>query len=143
MRMRNGFGLVLGAMLVVGVPGAVLPTIAQDAATQKVSITRAQADRGRAEYTRNCVDCHGANLDDGEFGGPPLIGAAFKEKYFGVTADALHGFLSTAMPPDRPGRLSPQVYADITAYILSKNGIQPGTAELPPDINALGLLTVE
>jgi len=139
-RFAGFIGLITAVSIVA--PGMVATSNAQDAA-QKVSITRAQADRGRTEYTRNCVDCHGANLDDGEFGGPPLTGTAFKEKYFGTTADALFGFISTAMPPDRPGRLSAQTYADIAAFILSKNGIQPGTAELPSDMDALANLTVE
>lgn len=119
-------------------------TLAQDeAALTAVSFTAVQADRGRGEYLKSCVDCHGAALDDGEFGGAPLKGATFREKWFGTTADVLFGFLSSAMPPDRPGRLSPQAYADLTAYILSVNGVQPGAVELPADADALAALAVE
>ena len=108
-----------------------------------VSFTSAQVDRGHTEYARSCVDCHGANLDDGEFGGAPLKGNSFKAKWFGMTADALYGFMSSAMPPDRPGRLSPQVYADLEAYILAQNGIQAGTTELPGDLDKLAGLMVK
>ena len=117
------------------------PVMAQD--TAKVSFTQAQVDRGSAEYKRSCLDCHGAALDDGEFGGAPLKGTGFKEKYFGTTADALFGFMQAAMPPDRPGRLSPDVYADLAAFILSKNGITPGATALPSDLDALSGLMVE
>ena len=37
------------------------------------------------------------------------------------------------MPPDRPGKLNPQTYADLTAFLLANNGFQPGPTELPPD----------
>jgi mono/diheme cytochrome c family protein len=109
----------------------------------KASFTAAQADAGRAEYQKSCLDCHGANLDDGEFGGPPLRGSSFESTYFGFTADGLYGFIKTAMPPDRPGRLSDKTYADVTAYILSKNGVQPGANPLPSDLEALAGLVIE
>lgn len=130
---------VVAACVVMAAGLVSAPVMAQDA---KASFTSAQADRGLAEYKRSCLDCHGANLDDGEFGGPPLRGSMFESKYFGVTADALFGFMQAAMPPDRPGRLSAQTYADLTAYILSKNGVQPGATELPSDLDALAGLTV-
>lgn len=130
---------LLAALAVVPVPLAT----AQDDTLAQVSFTAAQVDRGRTEYRQSCLDCHGAQLDDGEFGGAPLKGNSFREKWFGMTADALYGYISTAMPPDRPGRLNPQTYADLTAYILSANGIQAGTTELPTDLEALAGLMVE
>jgi mono/diheme cytochrome c family protein len=48
---------------------------AQSVATP--SFTDAQATQGKAVYDRNCLSCHGANLDDGEFG-PPLKGVEFR-----------------------------------------------------------------
>jgi hypothetical protein len=41
------------------------------------------------------------------------------------------------MPPDRPGGLTDQNYADLIAYILSNNGYMPGDKELPADPNVL------
>lgn len=132
----------LAGALLAGLSVSVLPAVAQDA-LPKASFTQAQVDRGAAEYKRSCLDCHGAGLDDGEFGGAPLKGTGFKSKYFGVTADALFGFMQAAMPPDRPGRLSPDVYADLTAFILSKNGMTAGATALPSDLDALSGLMVE
>jgi mono/diheme cytochrome c family protein len=124
-------------------PAATPEAKATDGSTKPATFTAAQAERGHDLYTKNCVDCHGTTLDNGEFGGPPLKGASFRDKYFGITVDALYGFMSSAMPPDRPGQLSPQEYADLTAYVLSVNGVQAGSAELPADLDALGTLTVQ
>jgi mono/diheme cytochrome c family protein len=143
MRVSLRAGLVASLLVSASLP--LLPTAAgaQEETLPAVSFTSEQVDRGRADYRRNCLDCHGASLDDGEFGGPPLKGVSFQEKWFGTTADGLYSYISTMMPPDRPGRLSPQTYADVTAYILSANGIRPGATELPPDEEALGGLMVE
>jgi mono/diheme cytochrome c family protein len=122
---------------------AAKPAGAAAAGGAKVTFTADQVDRGRQTYTKNCADCHGANLDDGEFGGAPLKGTEFTQKYFGITADALYGFMQSAMPPDRPGALSAQEYADLTAYVLSVNGMQAGGAELPADVDKLSKLTVQ
>jgi len=41
--------------------------------------------------------------------------------------------MKAKMPPDRPGQLTDDDYADLIAYVLSENGYQPGDKELPPD----------
>ncbi|MDB5705259.1 MAG: hypothetical protein JWN66_2375 [Sphingomonas bacterium] len=107
------------------------------------SFTAAQAASGLAEYKANCADCHGANLNDGEFGGPPLKGEAFRAKWFGRPPSALIGFTRAAMPPDSPGRLPLGTYVEIAAYLLSANGIAPGEQTLPADMKALGELRIE
>src|SRR5437763_12910201 len=71
-----------------------------------VSFTAAQAEHGEAAYRQNCQDCHGSTLDNGEFGGPPLKGAYFRGHWGAANLAALYGYVSTAMPPARPGRLS-------------------------------------
>ncbi len=97
------------------------------------SFTEEQADRGRAAFRRNCQDCHGADLNNGEFGGAPLIGQYFARHWGNGSVAALYGYMRTKMPPDRPGKLNPQTYADLTAYLLARNGYQAAQAELPPD----------
>lgn len=108
-----------------------------------VTFTDAQADRGRSAYVQNCVDCHGPNLDDGEFGGAPLKGNYFSEHWAVGTADALFLYTSTLMPPDRPGALSQQTYADIVAFLLRSNGYPAGAQELPADPDALAHMSLE
>jgi mono/diheme cytochrome c family protein len=96
-----------------------------------------QGDRGRAVYGRNCTDCHGTTLDNGEFGGPVLKGGFFRQKWAAGGVGALYSFTKGLMPPDRPGGLTDQNYADLIAYILSNNGYTAGDKELPTDPNAM------
>src|SRR4051794_34912931 len=103
----------------------------------------AQAERGQAAYRSNCQDCHGTSLDNGEFGGPPLKGSYFRGHWGSGNASILFGMLSGTMPPDRPGQLSPQTYADLTAFILSNNGYPAGDKEFPSDPAAQQQMTLK
>lgn len=96
-----------------------------------VSITAEQANRGKSVYDDSCASCHGANLDDGQFG-PPLRGSAFKSGWSGQSANALFSYIAAKMPPSFPGGLNDRAYADVEAYVLQANGIPPGAAELAP-----------
>lgn len=106
------------------------------AAPVPVTFTEEQTARGQAAYRRACQDCHGFDLNNGEFGGAPLSGQYFARHWGNGSVAALYGYLAAKMPPDRPGKLNPQTYADLTAYLLAKNGYTPGPAELPADQNA-------
>jgi len=109
---------------------------ASKAAQAAPSFTPGQAERGEAAYQHSCLDCHGSTLDNGEFGGPPLKGASFARHWDAANVAALSGFMKAKMPPDRPGQLNDETYADLIAYILSANGFKPGDKELPADANA-------
>jgi mono/diheme cytochrome c family protein len=100
------------------------------------SFTSEQAERGFAAYAHNCLDCHGSRLDNGEFGGPPLKGQSFARHWDAANVAALFSFMKAKMPPDRPGQLNDETYADLIAVILSENGYKPGDKELPPDVGA-------
>ena len=102
-------------------------------AATPLSFTEAQVTQGRAAYQQNCMDCHGSSLDNGEFGGAPLKGAYFRNKWGNGSLASLYGFTKAKMPPDRPGTFSDKVYADLVAYILQANGYEPGGRELPAD----------
>ena len=104
--------------------------LAQDAPP---SFTAAQADRGEASYMHSCRTCHGDNLDDGDFGGAPLKGSWFRDHWGQGDVAALSAFTKSQMPPDRPGGLNDETYADIVAFLLSRNGYKPGDKELPTD----------
>jgi S-disulfanyl-L-cysteine oxidoreductase SoxD len=108
-----------------------------------VSYTSDQADRGEEEYASECEECHGDDLRGGLNGGPPLRGVAFEQKFAdGLPASVLYGFMSTAMPPNAPGRYSASTYTDLMAYILKRNGFNAG-ATLPSDLDALETLIME
>jgi mono/diheme cytochrome c family protein len=90
--------------------------------------TDAQADRGHTAYMQNCSRCHGATLM-GTFEIPPLVGRIMPY-YAGSSLNALFDYVSTSMPLDHPGSLSPAVNADIVAYILKYNDVPSGAKEL-------------
>ncbi|HWG77926.1 MAG TPA: PQQ-binding-like beta-propeller repeat protein [Steroidobacteraceae bacterium] len=94
-----------------------------------VSYTDTQAARGRSAYVDNCAMCHGAHLDDGQFG-PPVSGPTFRAQWHTQSAPALLSYLSTKMPPASPNSLPSQTYADIGAYLLQQNGEHAGAKEL-------------
>jgi mono/diheme cytochrome c family protein len=103
------------------------------AATLPPSFTAEQVASGAEIYARRCADCHGSTLDNGEFGGAPLNGSYFKQHWGGGTVAGLVAYARAKMPPDRPGSLTDQNYADLTAFLLDANGYPKGDTQLPPD----------
>jgi mono/diheme cytochrome c family protein len=106
------------------------------AATSPVSFTAEQVTHGSDIYVDRCVQCHGDTLDNGEFGGAPLNGSYFSKHWGGGSVAGLIGFMKAKMPPDRPGSLTDQSYADLAAFLLDANGYPKGDKELPPDTPA-------
>jgi mono/diheme cytochrome c family protein len=102
-------------------------------ATAPVTFTAEQVSRGSDLYADRCVSCHGDTLDNGEFGGAPLNGSYFSKHWGGGSTAALIGFMKAKMPPDSPGSLTDQNYADLAAFLLDANGYPKGDKELPPD----------
>jgi mono/diheme cytochrome c family protein len=133
-RMTAAEVLALRQQIISAPPGGVAGATPQPTATA-LSFTAEQADRGEAAYVRNCQDCHGTTLDNGEFGGAPLKGSWFRQHWGNGSVAALYGKTKTTMPPDRPGQLSEQTYLDLTAFLLSQNGYAPGDNELPADLD--------
>jgi len=98
------------------------------------SVTVEQIQRGQAAYNQQCASCHG---DLGGRSAPPLRGIEFRERWFGQPAQALFNVTKSTMPKTAPGTLTDDMYADIVAFMLSQNGIIPGSAPLPSDSGAL------
>jgi mono/diheme cytochrome c family protein len=121
---------------VIGAPPGGVASAAPASPAIALSFTAEQAERGEAAYQRNCQDCHGTTLDNGEFGGAPLKGSYFRRRFGDGSLAALFGKTRTTMPPDRPGQLSDQTYLDLTAFLLSQNGYAAGDKELPADLEA-------
>lgn len=97
--------------------------------------TSAQADRGRGFYNEHCANCHGGNLQGGEY--RALTGDRFWTSWQEATVDRLLGHVSTNMPHSEDGSLKgtlgASVYADIVAYILSRNDFPAGSSPLTAD----------
>lgn len=143
---KRPFKAVLpGTLVVGGLLAAATFAVATPAATAQemgiASYTEEQIARGEDAYVDECGICHGRGLGgDGE--SPGLIGNFFSNNWFGENpASKFFSFISNAMPQQAPGSLEPQMYADIMAYIVSRNGYPGGDAELPSDVEVLDTLT--
>ena len=91
--------------------------------------TAEQAARGQRTFTTVCAVCHGRN----EFTGP-----IFALTWMAEPIGHLFEHISTAMPQDAPGSLTPAEYASVVAYMLDLNGRPAGERELPADAETLG-----
>ena len=101
--------------------------------------TDAQSRRGEEIYFASCVLCHRAELTGSQIV-PPLIGEPFLARWSRRSAGDLFEWVRTSMPPVVTARLAPQQYADVLAYILSRNQFPAGPGELPPDFSALRVI---
>jgi S-disulfanyl-L-cysteine oxidoreductase SoxD len=124
-----------GMVLSLG-SGLAIKVARSEQALSPPTFTSAQAQRGQETYIAQCAQCHGDNLDNGQFA-VPLKGPAFRQHWGGKGLDGPFEFMAQNMPPTNPGDLSAATYADVLAFILSKNGVAPGTMELPADSEAL------
>jgi mono/diheme cytochrome c family protein len=94
-----------------------------------------QAQRGRAGFLWNCMECH--ELEEYTAAG------AYLEEMEGNTVWDVFEFIWSEMPEDNPSWLKPEEYADILAYILSVYGMPAGQVDLPTDKKTLGDIVVE
>ena len=108
----------------------------------RASFTEAQASRGRDAYRQHCVRCHLADLGGDQLA-PPLIGEGSVGRWKGETVASLFTAIKDAMPPDAPGTATDQEYADIIAYVASRNGFGPGQQELSKEVKTLNTITFE
>jgi len=94
--------------------------------------TAAQAERGSAEYGRQCARCHGPDLD-GIGAAPMLYSSRFLDRWREDSLRTLFDYVKTNMPQDGkpgPGGLSQQQYLDIVAFLLQSSELPPGPSEL-------------
>ena len=143
-RLPRRVRVVLGGLLGFAICLGALERSSRVSAQQPLaplSYSVAQAARGQSVYAARCASCHGESLDDGAYG-PPLKGADFRLKWGTKPLDPLFTLTSTKMPPDRPGSLGDETYAQLLAYILQENGSRPGTTDLPADPEVLKAMAV-
>jgi alcohol dehydrogenase (cytochrome c) len=96
------------------------------------AFTAEQAAAGRAAYEQTCATCHGPTLrllPNALLAGPEFVG-----RWGNRTTGDLIAQARSTMPPDSPGGLPAETYANIVAFLLQANG---GTA----DANAIGTST--
>lgn len=111
--------------------------VAQDtAAADSVEgvYTAEQSARGEKLFRQYCGACHAS----AEF-----KGAFFMNRWGVGTVYQLFDFLRTQMPIDNPGKLTPEEYVAVIAYVFELNGFPQGETALPTDAEALRALPVQ
>jgi len=119
----------------------VLALIAQVQAQTTPTFSNTQARAGETLYNRQCVNCHGPALTDGEFG-PPLTGASFEQRWAGRSLANFFTYLRTTMPPGLTGQIEPGGYINLIAFILEKNKVAASTQTLPDSPESLTAMLV-
>ena len=89
--------------------------------TGSVPYTQAQVTAGKAAFATSCAACHGAQLQG--VSAPALTGSTFGAAH--LTVSVLRNGITTKMPLNAPGSLSPTTYAAIIAYVLAWNCVKP------------------
>jgi mono/diheme cytochrome c family protein len=83
--------------------------------------TKEQLVRGQNTFQAHCSDCHDPSY---------FQGRDFLDHWSNRSLFALWDMVSEGMPANDPGSLSQQEYADVTALLLSLNGVPVGIVEL-------------
>jgi mono/diheme cytochrome c family protein len=97
--------------------------------------TKAQAESGSKIYTNKCVACHGADMQG--TAAPSVAGMDFltTARKNGWTLDVIRYVVTSQMPFNSPGSLSPGEYADVLAFLLAANCYPAGSMPFPVDRN--------
>ncbi len=96
--------------------------------------TVVQAQRGEASFKQVCTQCHTPSQ---------FADSSFAAAWLGAPLYQLFDLIRTTMPPDFPGSLPAQTYADIVAYILRLNQYPAGPKELAPDPDSLKAIRID
>jgi len=123
--------LALAAVTAVNVPDAT----AQTRSVWDGVYTQQQAARGAATFSTTCTRCHSVEANEER---RPLTGKAFWESFRESTVDRLLDYVSKNMPNGAGGSLDANTYADLVAFILSRNDLPAGAAELTKE-SAVGV----
>lgn len=96
--------------------------------------SRAQAARGERIFKATCETCH---LPE------QFVGPTFLTPWTGRPVLALFRAIRNAMPPDNPGSLRRQEYADLLGYLFQLNGFPDGEKDLESTDDALERVILE
>ncbi len=93
-----------------------------------------QRQRGEKVYELACVRCHGESLE-GTDSVPTLVGKDFLDRWNRKRVGNLFSYMKAEMPPKK--KRTPHEYADVLAFLLSRNDAPVGEGELAPDFMEL------
>jgi S-disulfanyl-L-cysteine oxidoreductase SoxD len=135
---KHSASLALGACLLgasVGLVGPGIFAAGQPGArsTNDGVYSEEQASRGQSIFKSQCTACHDAARFTGE---------GFIKNWAGQPMADIFALVSTTMPEDNPGSLTPQQYADILSFFLRLNGFRHGDTELTGTADALKAVTI-
>lgn len=108
---------------------------AQDKTVWDGVYSDAQAKRGEAAFADKCSKCHGADLSGGD--APSLAGNEFSVNWDDLSVNDLAERIRVSMPQDNPQSLTRDQVADLIAWILKRNNVPAGQADLSPAADAL------
>ena len=135
--------LVLASGCAAGAPRHRLATaVAADSAGHAIRdgvYTVEQGRRGEAYFLATCASCHKPELTGSQIV-PALAGDAFLERWSRKTAGDLFEKIRSMPPVPIPVRPTAREYADIVAFILSRNSMPAGQQELAADFEALATI---
>ncbi len=121
---RYAFTVAIAAYALVGVFSITGHAGQARQVTAGGSYSAAQATRGKALYTDQCVACHGEMLEG--VVGPPLTGDDFLTDFGGKPVKELVDKIHSTMPQQAPGTLTDAQATDLTAFILQSNKYPAG-----------------
>lgn len=124
---------LLGASIGIAVPRISAAGQAGPRSTNDGVYSEEQASRGQSIFKSRCTACH----DTARF-----TGESFIQNWAGQPIADIFALVSTTMPEDNPGSLTPQQYADILAFFLKLNGFKHGDTELTGTADALKAVTI-
>ena len=136
--------VVVAASSLIAVLAVMAPSHGADDATSvwQGVYTKAQAERGRANYFAACASCHGTQLQ-GDTDAPDLAGNAFLRRWTDRSVGTLFTYTESQMPVGRPRSLGAASYADVIAHILATNGFPDGQQELPANGSVLDKIMID
>ena len=110
------------------------PAIPEGRSIMDGVFTERQARRGERWFAQICEQCHRTR---------DFTSAQFHERWAGSSVGDLLQFMQNTMPPENPGALSTERYADVLAYILAVNDYPAGDDEVPADASTVMDLRIE
>ena len=125
-RTRFSAALIVPASAIVFVSVTALSAQDPPKATVKDGVySKAQAESGKALYTKVCAKCHLFKTEPNEEA-PALGGENFFKTWDGRSVYELATQIKTAMPPDGSVTLTDDDTANAVAFILQTNGFPDG-----------------
>jgi len=141
------WGCVPCTRVAVLLPLVLMLVFAEDASTQEQDVaptegrsvldgvfSARQARRGERWFVQSCEQCHRTR---------DFTSGQFQERWSGASVGDLLQFIQNTMPPENPGALSTDRYADVLAFFLAANDYPAGEEDLPAEASTIMDVRIE